>query len=410
MKHSPANLSLVLILVFVFSSPVFAQVGSRSKSKSPFGIGTILERFDINKNGKLDPSEMKGRTKDIVKKAGLNPNQSHAIQTIAQKLENMDAKKKTDEKNKKAAGGGSESARKVPGFGVEVEKFGVADFSPSGEERMTVAAMKRKFGDSIMKQVERAISRYDKDKNGLIDRSEQKRSRWTNPSAEDSDTNSDGNLSRLELAYRYKKREDDAMKQRARKSSAPSSTVSRNSSSRKPTTGRTSSSSSRYSRSNRGRSTSSTTTASKTKKPFNSGSDAYRRYAEGLLKNYDKNKDNKLSKSELSEMRRPPENADKNKDGFVDRNELIASVDRRSASRTSGSDKNQKAPTADRLKRDSRKSYSKSDSVFGSKDANNDGQLQMHEYEKNWTAEKIAEFKDKDLNNDGVITADEWKS
>ena len=407
MKISFLNLALSMLLLFALSAPAFSQ--SRSSKKSPFGVGTILERFDLNKNGKLDPSEMKGRTKDIVKKAGLNPNQSHAIQTIAQKLENLGTSKKAAA-DKKSTGEKSESKRKVPGFGVEVEKLGVPDFSPTGEERMTIAAMNRKFGDSIMKQVERSITRYDTDKNGLLDRNEQKRSRWTSPSAEESDTNSDGNLSRLELAYRYKKREEDALKQHSRKSNS-SSPSSRSSSSR------TSSRSSTFSRiranpssPSRGRSASKSSAAS-TKKPFNSGSDAYKRYAEGLMKNYDKNKDKKLSKTEMKEMRRPPANADKNGDGYVDRNELIASVDKRSNARSQpAKESNAKNHSMNRLKRNSNSSYSKPDSIFGGKDSNNDGQLQMHEFESNWTKEKIAKFKEKDLNKDGVITAAEWKS
>ena len=395
----------------------FAQRGGRSsKSKSGFGVATILQSIDANKNGKLDPSEMSERTRDIVRKAGLNPNQSHAIRTIAQKLENENAKSKAEREkaNKKKAGG---SARKVPGFGADVEKLGVPDFSPTGEERMSMEAMRTKFGKSVMSQVDRTMGRYDKDKNGLLDPSEQNRTRWTNPSADQSDTNKDGNLSTLELAYRYKKREDDALKKasnaRAASRNAAANrqlTNNRNKSSSRSTASRSSSSS-------RGRSSykkPTSTASNSSKKPFNSGSDAYKRYAEGLLKNYDKNKDSKLSKKELAEMRRPPENADSNGDGYVDKNELIASVSKRSTKNSSvsksSSSSRDKNESMSRLRRDSKKSYNSRDSVFGGKDKNNDGQLQMHEFEQNWTKEKIAKFKEKDLNGDGVITEVEWKS
>jgi Ca2+-binding EF-hand superfamily protein len=60
------------------------------------------------------------------------------------------------------------------------------------------------------------------------------------------------------------------------------------------------------------------------------GGDAYKRYAEGLIKSYDKNKDGLLSKEELKNMRSPPKDADKNLDGYVDKHELIDSVMNRS--------------------------------------------------------------------------------
>lgn len=70
-----------------------------------------------------------------------------------------------------------------------------------------------------------------------------------------------------------------------------------------------------------------------TKQPlgsFKSDSDAYERYAKGLIKNYDKDKDQKLSTDELKRMRRPPVNADMNGDGYVDTSELAEAVKRKS--------------------------------------------------------------------------------
>ena len=86
------------------------------------------------------------------------------------------------------------------------------------------------------------------------------------------------------------------------------------------------------------------------------GQDAYERYAEGLLKTYDKNKDGYLNKSEIEEMRRPPKNADKNRDGRVSREELIESLIGKNSGRkprTSVSDKDvssQHSPAKTNLK------------------------------------------------------------
>ncbi|MEM9411134.1 MAG: hypothetical protein AAGA30_08480, partial [Planctomycetota bacterium] len=280
------------------------------------------------------------------------------------------------------------------------------------EERMSDAAMRTKFGQSIMAQVDRTMTRYDRDKNGLIDPKEQTRTRWTNPSADESDTNKDKNLSRLELAYRYKKREEEALK-RSRKKNASRSSTSRTSKIAKSSKASTSkNSASRYRNSRYSSSTTNKSSSSSERKGFNTGSDAYKRYAEGLLKNYDKNKDGRLSKKELEEMRRPPKNADTNGDGYIDKNELISSVNRKSTSKSSegSSSSSAKSKVLDGKRRDPKKSYNERDTIFGGKDTNNDRQLQMKEFadSQDWNEELVAEFKEKDFNGDGVITESEW--
>lgn len=431
-----------LLHVFAFclfavgvSETVEAQRGRRGGG-SQFNVASILKQIDANKNGVLEPSEMAGRTKEFVRRAGLDPNRAHAIATITNKLEN----KKTDNNTEGSSNASVE--RKVPGFGVDRDPPDIRDFSPTGEERMSVEAMNKRFGQSIMNNVDRTMTRYDKDKNGLIDGTEQKRTRWDNPSLEESDKNNDGNLSRLELAYRYKEREDKALNRGRSTSSSTASLETRGvrrsnstQSSRATTSSRSSRSSratatstargttssrsrgrsdSRRSSSYRGRSRGDTASSSKSA-GFSKGSDAYRRYAEGLIKNYDKNGDKKLSKEEMSEMRRPVKDADTNKDGFVDQNELVASVTKKSGKDGAGSDDSKsvkksssRSKVLDSKRRSARKSYNSSDNVFGGKDANGDGQLQMVEFADEWDDGKVDDFKAKDRNDDGVITEKEW--
>ena len=192
--------------------------GSSSNSASShLAITQMLQTLDTNRNGMLDLSETNGRTRVFVQRAGLDPNKAHSIAAIARALSNQN---KNDKDKKSSSRSKKDVVRKVPGFGVDVELVGIKDFSPSGEERMSADAMNRKFGASIMSQVDKTMSRYDSDKNGVIDQIEQKRTRWSNPSAEVSDTNKDGGLSRLELAYRYKKREDDSKNRLSGRSSS----------------------------------------------------------------------------------------------------------------------------------------------------------------------------------------------
>ena len=117
----------------------------------------------------------------------------------------------------------------------------------------------------------------------------------------------------------------------------------------------------------------------------------------------------------MSEMRRPVKDADTNKDGFVDQNELVASVTKRSGGggesppqTASKSNSSSRSKALDSKRRKKQKSYNSADTIFGGKDTNNDGQLQMVEFSDEWDEGKVEEFKEKDRNGDGVITEKEW--
>ena len=386
-----------------FVSDLSAQSNLSRGKQQAAAIEMLVTQMDTNKNGYIDPTEMKGLAKKYAERGGLNVKRSHQISKVVEVVRNKG--KQPKEKAK------SDTERKVPDFSSEpIERLGVPDFSPTGEERMTVAMMKRKFSPSVMSQVERTMTRNDKDKSGVLDAKEIARSRWSNPTWQESDTNKDGKLSRLELAYRYQGREEEAKKKKSTSTSA----------SRGRTTSKTSTSSrgrlasTRNDRSSRLGRTSSTSkpssSSSKNRRGFNSGSDAYKRYSEGLMRSYDKDKDGKLSKKELEEMRRPPKDADKNRDGFVDQSELLASVEQRSGVKSSERSKSTSKPTrGEKLRRPSSKSYNEADSIFGGKDINHDRQLQMWEFSDEWDDDVVEEFEEKDLNGDGVITEAEWK-
>ncbi len=415
MMHFRFHLVLLAALAIVVgfgSSRLEAQPGRRSSRNrnNSFDAKAFLQRLDLNRNKYLDPTESRGQTQQLLQKFGLDPNRSHKIDTIVDLINNKG--KNSDQADSKDAN------RKVPGFGVDSELVGIPDFSPTGEERMSLAAMRTRFGDNVMAQVDRTMRRYDADKSGILEPAEVQRARWRNPSAAESDTNQDGNLSRLELCYRYYEREQAAINRKSSPgarstNNSRGSTVARNRSSTSAGRGGQSTANRRsgsYSR------RANSSAANSKRKAFNSGNDAYDRYAEGLLKNYDKDKDRKLSKAELKEMRRPPENADRNRDGFVDKDELVASIMRKSgvspdqtASSSGARSPGKSGSRADRLRRPANASYNQADSIFGGKDLNNDRQLQMAEFTDDWDEEAVSEFEEKDANDDGVITEKEWQ-
>jgi Ca2+-binding EF-hand superfamily protein len=130
-----------------------------------------------------------------------------------------------------------------------------------------------------------------------------------------------------------------------------------------------------------------------------------------LIENYDKDKDGKLSVEEIKTMRRPPKNADVDQDGFVTKEELVDSLSGSSSSKPEGAatTKTQsRASTTFRASSGASRSGSRSSSTLSGLDANQNNQVEMHEFSSEWDEKKLAEFYEKDKNGDGVITLREW--
>lgn len=160
-----------------------------------------------------------------------------------------------------------------------------------------------------------------------------------------------------------------------------------------------------------------------------------RRYAEGLLKQYDENKNGVLEKDEWRKMRGDPEKADQNNDNIITLDELsdrLANYSRDSGSSSQSSD--DRGGDRDRSDRDrgSDRSRSRSDrdatasdkksyrfltplerlpkglpTWFTRNDANGDGQVSMAEYSTAYNDATVTEFLKYDLDGDGLITPEE---
>ena len=61
-------------------------------------------------------------------------------------------------------------------------------------------------------------------------------------------------------------------------------------------------------------------------KPGKGRYEEYLKYTESLIKKYDKDRDSKLSKAEVENMRRPLTGADQNKDGFLTKTEIARAI------------------------------------------------------------------------------------
>ena len=392
-----------------------------------------LNRLDDNDNQVLELNEMSDRTKGWLRGLGLDTSRPVKVSSVMRKVDSDKATKAKIEKRKQM-----DANRLVPKFGVEDSSEAGAALVPDFSDAAPISpgSLEEKYGKKIMSQVDSVLQRYDTNKSGTLNSQEIAAARWGRPTPQDSDTNKDGRLTRSELAERYvaraassrksssdsSKKED--LKEKSRTSSSRSS--SRESSSRSKSRSGGSDLQSRMDKyqskvdEKYDKSASEEKSSSKDSS-YNSGNDRYKRYADALLKQYDKDKDNRLSKSEVKAMRRPPSEADSNGDGMISRDELIDSIaNPKSSSRSSSSEeKSTRSSSRSRFSSRSRegsdsddsKSSSRSSSSrvsFSGNDTNKDGQLQMHEFAREWDSDTLEDFKKKDKNGDGIITRAEW--
>lgn len=434
--------SLILALglfALSVSSALAQEEGGRQEGgrRRGFDVEEFLRRMDANGDGKLQASEMSGRTARFVERLGFDTAQEVSVEDVIQRSRGDD-NDDNDDDNRRGRGGedrqqpesseGRKIVRKVPGFDLPAEKSGtVAGFS--AQSTLSASEVESEYGEEVSSQVERALRRYDRNENGILESDELAEGQWGNPSPAESDSNGDGVLTRYELAERYKAREfatrrgeggendrnGDERRDRGRESGGDefrgSGNEERDADQRRQERAEAESPSSRDSGSTGGGASSGTE------------SDRMRAYAEQLLKQYDKDSDGQLSQEEVNAMRRPPANADQNSDGMVSVGELMDSLQGgQTAPRGSappprpgdvGSgerrDRGSRRPrdeqgdsSSGQRERDASRSFS-----FNSSDQNGDGQVQMYEFETDWTDERLEDYLQLDRNRDGVITREE---
>jgi Ca2+-binding EF-hand superfamily protein len=382
-----------------------------------FDVEAYLKKIDADSNGVLDEKEMSGRTKSFIERMGFDTNRPVKVRDIISKVKEG-RKEWEDRKAKENA-----PALKVPGFGLTqatdnkgqgVPGFGLTE--SSGSSRI------EKFSEDTQERVNDVLRRYDKNKDGILDKEEIGAARWGSPKPEDSDTNRDGKLSRTELAMRYVKREQyydkngggDRRRGRDRddRDSKERSALARTEAIR---LGGSSGSSRRSSGSSSGRSAPSSSRSRRSSGSSSADRAKYVSYAEQLIKRYDENKSGALDKDEIAKMNNAPK-ADANNDGKITKEELVdnwmkgsASSSTSSSSKRASSDSETGSKPSSSRSRSSSRGRSGGSSSFEKLDANTDARIHMHEFSDEWDEEKVKAFYEKDKNGDGVITLEEWR-
>jgi Ca2+-binding EF-hand superfamily protein len=434
----------LLTLFSAWESVANAQGGGEQQSgrggrRRSFDPASYLQRLDANGNGAIEPNELSERSRSFVEGLGFNPDETNSLEKIKAKI-NGDQQSESRGGKESAAGSALGSperniVRKVPGFGVSpAERKSVPNFTTVSQP--SSGELDGKYGSEIMSQVDAAMSRYDKNSDGKIDQSEMSEGRWGQPDPKESDTNGDGSLSKAEMAERYYRRTRGSASADSGSSTRRSSERSDSSSSRDSgTDDRSSRRGAAREESNRGASERPASGGEeRPAEPARSsgGGDRYRKYADGLMEQYDTDKDGNLSKEEVAGMKQKPENADLDNNGMISAGELTEAIANgsmssrggasggasrssreRSSSNNSESRASDSKPAESGSGGDSPRSGSSRSSgskfSFLASDKNRDGNVQMHEFTDEWTDEKFEEFKTYDKNGDGVITNAEYR-
>ena len=316
-----------------------AQDRGQGGRRRAFDPASFLQRMDANGDGALQTSEMSGRTQQFIEGLGFDTTQTIPLDKVLAKINGDKAESEKEKQQPSGSSGSSasaESTRKVPSFRSEQTKGSLPTFA-SGGPGPSEKSLEGKYGAPLMEQVDGAMRRYDANSDGVIDSSEIGEGRWGQPDPKESDLNGDGRLSKAELAERYYRRERAA---NANSDSNGTTASSENGGGGGDRSQRGSGSESRRddaspnnsSRSNSdsksGDSKSGDSGSSDSSSPSSSSSsaDKFRKYADGLITEYDANKDGKLDKDEIGKMKQKPENADLDKDGMISPGELTEAL------------------------------------------------------------------------------------
>ena len=402
--------------------------GRERGGRGGFDPSSFLRRLDRNGDGTLDASEQEGPARFILDRMRDRiPNLPPAGRPIS--IERLARDIRGGGREERSSASSSAVEPLVPGFGIDELNEPPLGFGPE-QEKFSV----EKTPEDIT-EAENTLSRYDRNQDGVLDQDEIRRVRWRS-GWEQHDRNGDGKLTRMELATRYAIQRTDE---------------EGSSGSRRASTGRSDRGRSDGGRSDRGRSDRGRSDRGRGgwggfggwggRGGSSSRGGGSSRIADFMFGRYDKNKSGVLEKDEWGSIRGGgAEDADKNKDQKISKEELSEWMssrmsrggwggrgrgssegrgDRSSRGRSRGSrsesSRDERSNTASSapgsyrgMDTDERLSkYEDLPEWFGDLDANRDGQVMMAEYYASWSEKKASDFRQFDLNDDGIVTPKE---
>lgn len=356
LKRSRWTWNLLGYACFVFAC--FALV----TQQDVYAQGEWIYRMDANNNGIIEPEEISERGRpyleEFVRPFGLSLDKPHSVKMLeeaarrSQRLREQGSSSESASSMRGVLGfGPPEGSQLIPGFGL--------------------ARIPYPYTADDMSRVERLLSRYDRNGDGLLDREEVREGTWTSGDPYEFDLNRDGRLSQLELAQRYARRRIVEDQEFNRQASAGSSQGSANS-------GRDGASSwnrwdGRFSRAGQSR----------------DGDRGSFSLAESLIQRYDYDRNLVLDATEMGAVGILVTAVDLDRDGKVDAEELSKYLFSQMESQAADASE-ELIPT-----------------WFFERDLNGDRQVEMREFAEQWDEATSLEFAAYDLNEDGLITRNE---
>ena len=425
--------------------------------------------MDRNENGQIDPDEMEGRARGFLESIARDNNLDLSKPIRNDKLRDiLRARFQGGSSGSSRGPSGASGSSSSGNSGPAVKAFGVSTTGPTptvldfgadaGADNWD--SLRAKYDPRVIEKVEESLRRYDRNQDGMLDAEEMKNGRWDSGHPLDHDKNRDGKVQRSELAERYKARYASGMYgppsgYGGSYGGGPPGGFSGGFGGGPPSMTVVSSGGvvRSYSPSSSTPTTSTMTSSSSTAKPSSSGGsgpsapdDRMLRYAEGLLKQYDTNKDGILQRDEWSKMRSESQKADRDGNGLITKDELAAQLADYSKGRSSGSSGSSTGGSSSSGSSSSGSGSSGSGYSYGSRpsvggpasggvksgtvktyrflapaerlpaglpdwftrnDGNGDGQISMAEFSTSWDDQRAAEFTRWDRNGDGLVTPKE---
>jgi hypothetical protein len=414
----------------------------------------FLERLDQNGDGVLQAAEIPERMQSMVDRYAGRPGAAQRGNIrIAELVANAERARGSGNRGGQPGSAGptadsrmanadsGQTKPTVSGFGETVEVTTVPGFDPSAAvstansstpSGSAAPAPAGRGNDTSSALVDRVLRTYDKNGNGSLDQAEWAAVKWNGAGPETSDTNRDGRLSRQELAARLARRNTNNSSSSSRESGEQVAARGGRGSQERPNWGgwgRNSDGASARGRGwgggeeglrrnrdgeggrgpfGRGGSDDDQPRGRREGNQDESGGDRYQRYAEAMMRRYDRNENGVLERDEWSQMRGDPSELDPDGDGRVTTEELAARMGgnraggtrqaRSSASDDSASGRSYRFLTAQE------RWPSDIPGWYAERDRDADGQLSMAEWASRWTADEVAEFARYDANSDGFVT------
>lgn len=377
----------------------------------------FLRRLDANGNGVLEPSEQ-GRARPFLERmardgGGMDLSRPIPLETIAKRVEQMRNDGGGDQnrdrgQSRDRSRGDLQSAPTpdtlVPAFGVEAAvDAGLPGFGPKA------AYLNVDVKQADIDRAKDTIRRYDRNRDGILDKEEIQRGRWIYGNPLSQDKNGDGKLTAAELSLRYSITRTNEAKKKAAGGGNDNNNQQAGNQPQQQGDPRRSSSGDRRSRGGG---------------PPGQSGDRMAMFANSIMQRYDSNKSGVIEKEEWKNFRTDPSEADTNKDNKISKEELSGWMQKRFSG---GQQQQEYKPNP---YREGGEKYGETQKSSGSSskgagvrfltpherlpqgipswfintDANLDGQVAMGEYTDKWNESVLKEYYQFDSNRDGIIT------